>query len=81
MSGSSNFSKDLDGEAYLNVLEAFDICLERPSDSENEFGFVVDEFPEQYCRIASSVATRPELPRHVIVTCRVFSLCYRNRPW
>ena len=30
--------------AFSNVLEAFYICLQLPSDSEKYFGFVVDEF-------------------------------------
>lgn len=38
---SPKFSK-----AYSNVLKAFDICLEMPSDAETHFGFVVDDFSE-----------------------------------
>jgi len=41
------FSKDLDGKAYSDVLKVFDICLELPSDSEKyQFGFVVVECSE-----------------------------------
>jgi len=37
---------DFDGKDYSNVLKVFDICLELPSQSKDQFGFVVDEFSE-----------------------------------
>ena len=38
--------QNLDGISHSNVLEVFEVCLELPSDSKDQFGFVVDEFPE-----------------------------------
>jgi len=43
---SPKFSKNFDGKAHLNVLKAFDICLELPSDLIYYVIFVVDEISE-----------------------------------
>ena len=55
MPGGPKFSKDFDGEAYLNVLQVFNIFLQLPSDSEKYFGFEVDKFSELAHTIKSPV--------------------------
>ena len=43
---ASQNAQNLDGTSHSNVLRAFEVCLELPSDSKDQFSFVADEFYE-----------------------------------
>ena len=42
------------------IVRVFDVCLETPSDSQNYFGFVVDEFP------STRMLTRSKTSRDIL---------------
>ena len=54
---ASQNAQNLDGISHLNVLGAFEVCLELPSDSKDQFSFVADEFCELVHILFAMLAT------------------------
>ena len=67
---ASQNAQNLDGISHSNFLGAFEVCLELPSDSKDQFSFLADEFCElvrtnKIAKLATLSVTRSARPaRH-----------------